>query len=58
MVTLEQFIAELKMDVFSFEEYWKERAKFDPQNFPNAFPDDDEGSWYEQFICYLGMPEK
>ena len=50
---LSAYMEELRGDVEAFEKWWMKEHKKNPEHFPLEFPEDDAGSWTEQFIWFM-----
>lgn len=57
MTHLDEFMKALRADVDDFERHWREQHRKKPRQWPLEFPEDDSGSWWEQFVAYMGMEE-
>ena len=53
MKTLEQFVLELRDDMDRFQNHWRDQHKKHPEQWPMEFPDEDAGSWWEQFVAFI-----
>lgn len=49
MITLDEYIVQLKNDVEDFEKYWNARSKGNPKHFPSQMYLAD---WDEQFMIF------
>jgi len=52
-LSLDDFVAELRRDVDAFEKWWREQNAKNPEHFEMAFPEDNSGLWFEQFLYFM-----
>lgn len=57
MTHIDEFMKALRADVDNFEKYWRAKHKKTPDQWPLEFPDDDSGSWWEQFAAFMSMDD-
>lgn len=55
--SLEQFVAELKIDIEKFEAAYRAKHEKNPEHYPLALTEDNEGLWFEFFITYCQTGE-
>lgn len=58
MQTLEDFVKEVREEIGSFYDYWREQNKVNPKEWPLEMEDGNEGGWWEQFIAYESLRGK
>ena len=54
MQTLDQFLKQARQNISDFEVMWLMQNKRDPENFPMAMKDGNEGLWWEMLNDFDG----
>lgn len=49
IITLDEFVAEMRERIDKFEKYWEKNNKENPEHFPNKMY---SGEWDEQFMMF------
>ena len=54
MQTLDEFLKEARQNIDDFEIMWREMNKYNPERYPMAMKDGNEGLWWEMLNEFDG----
>lgn len=52
MMTIDEYVAELKRDADRFAESWKKNNATTPERYPNEMA---PGEWFEQYLSFFSI---